>query len=688
MKNNLFRYLTLITILLAFGGFTSAQQQPTEENPEVIQGCFKTAEIDSEINSKNIKDIYSAKKIFIWSQPDERGKSKPLPVNIIKPSNSNFVFTFKPEQVFVTVNKTEENKKGLLLKVFPFGREAKFEQPALENSEALNNLKSPTLAEFEEKRKNPNYRQFKISEVREEKHQPLYWDQKYLKDVKFTGVMRAIIREAKINPTTKLPDNFDITETTNEKGEKIYIFNEKWSEFFLPIESIENHPKIARPFLPTRFYYKDEKADTPPNLISPLDYDNRKQPESLNIKQITELKPITQNESNDKSKLYELNTFGLDTGFYWVTLQGNVTFSNGESCEKTTPPVLIEVRPPPTPPTVALSPPTQDVIYNVPKDEVTRAAIKATISGKPPFKLTWYSSSSDKIDVSNCNKNGLTDYESECIPVIYKNKLRHSETIEVTASVIDENGTGNCSDNNKCAELKIIIILPTGTAGVTFFGFATPNIKVNSDSPENSEPENWTKDITKQTRPDGPYPSENSADYSAFYEEYKKIFKEGEVPPIVGNYNRDTIKRVAKKLIEYPELNLYIYGYADIEKTCGYDNNKLAQWRINVVLDALKKEIDNQSADPKIRETAKNRINDRGILNCGDRSYCGNRNALSDNRKNKWANPRRWDRRVELHYTELDKSLSLEGQPAACVQPPRPPRKQQRSSPRGRKTRR
>lgn len=586
MKIRFMLFVALVSLTFVF--INSVKAQTPSATPQVYQGCA----------SGPFTYRYPS-RTFIWNGKDSEGRMITTRIDRVVTSEGRMVLTFVPERVVVEKDTT------LNLEAFSFGRETPFGKTDLQNPSALKSLKLPPIAEMPE---------FKKSTIEEERYQYMNWDGTPLETVRATGDWYAIIHRKSDFSNGLVPNILPVTSPEN------YL----------------NQNSIPTSLIPPTFYYYGDELVKVAGEYDP----NNKEKIPVIPSAIRLIKLTPNSNSSDRYNL-ALATTELEIGEYYVTLQSTAAFGGqtSESCSKTTPPVLIRVKPRNTAPELTLTPKSDcspTVVAEASDKDLP--AQKLTIKGwrildqqnndvtsSTPHSFTTNSDKSQTLTINEGAKVGKYRIEARV-----SDGLLESEKVETTVEV------KYCGDRPP----------PTGkAAGIAYFGNATPDYR-NEEIISN--PEIWTKD-TERKRPAGAgaYPSK---EYEEFYIVTTVPEEKPEIPILNPEKNNtDTINRIVNKLQKHPNSNLYVLGYADYRFTPGvYKNELLAEFRIKSVIEAIKKELSSRGLS--------NRIIGAGSTstNCAASTDVAQKNRSE---KNIWSDLLRWDRRVEIIYVSGDEKV-------------------------------
>jgi hypothetical protein len=369
------------------------------------------------------------------------------------------------------------------------------------------------------------------------------------------------------------------------------------------------------------------------------------------------------------SVVKRLNGLTLDTkdmkeGKYWFTLQSNAVFpgQTGSPCAKTTPPVLIEIKPyiPPvynTSPTVKIT-----KIYGEGCVQRTITADVHDDDNMPGSKLkqqnlslTWRIINSKGVEVKRIDKRLGTnpDYTESITENLTPG--RYTVYAEVEDDFKPEKGKG--SDYRE-------FIIECANAGVVYFQFDEPFDSPDRNAPYKLSnyfnPESWiayngrVKVKNQCTIGEGFYPR---GEFEQFYTK-----SENPIPPLVDTgsgtrtqSNTDKLNAIIDALGTNSDYKIHLAGYADFRNSEAY-NRRLVERRLQVVKNYLftevKKKYGVEIAD--YRFTNEMRANNSDLLarSCDvDACYEG----------------RRHDRRVELIYYTTENPFALPNyDPSPC----------------------
>lgn len=343
----------------------------------------------------------------------------------------------------------------------------------------------------------------------------------------------------------------------------------------------------------------------------------------------------------------KFDTSGMRPGFYWFTLQSDAVFDRPyrQQCAKTTPPVLIEI-----------------VKEYIPPPPVTRIGVKvrassidcrsATATAMVSLKNVSYRDISVRWTILDQNKREVRpDYTSADGRTVAVDRDLRTGRYTFTADVLHGTGHSEASDTATTA-----YICEGAGAGLVYFQFEVPDLKKPGKVIDPRYPESWAggDNSSRATgRQSDPYPTKQ---FPLFYETTNA--QEPVDDSMVRN-NTNRLEEIVDMLYTYPDYMLKIFGYADFQKTKGYDNQALGMRRVNAVRDYLVIRY-----KQKYRADISHRLYGQAVLESR-----GDRFAQSCDQY-KWTDPRRWDRRAELIFTK-DRYSPRPAYPPApgCPQP-------------------
>lgn len=410
---------------------------------------------------------------------------------------------------------------------------------------------------------------------------------------------------------------FEVETDTAVTGAWYAIYHKATEDFTKPINannyllplapnelSGENGQVNAQRIPPSRYYLDDRLIDTSPD---------------------TEILTTPIPSYYAKLSNLQLNTANLAPGLYWFTLQTDAVY-NGQTpnqCAKTTPPVLIEITPPPTPTPKFNIPPTIEPESNI--VDCDFPTIKATAkdednkpnSGKTPQTLSiiW------NITDSKGNK-----YNYKVINSGNPNSEEYFEQIEIEGLLPEVfyikvkafDGKDYSQEKTTTLDVKCKI------AKRIYFQFAIPYESLRGGVFKLSDyliPDSWTNN-RRGTRCSPAYPN------------YEYPLSNNEVFALT---NKDKLDEIVQILKSNKDYRLEILGFADKEKSKGYDNTALGWRRVKVVRQYLVNELRKTGNDTNVftGDVVENSLGDT-TAESNDDDPCEER--------------RRHDRRVDLIY--------------------------------------
>ena len=344
-----------------------------------------------------------------------------------------------------------------------------------------------------------------------------------------------------------------------------------------------------------------------------------------------------------KLSALEFDTDDLEIGRYWFTLQRNTTVG-GQTCPKTTPPVMIEIK-------------RREVNY-APK-------VKIDIHGKECEQktITVYASDDNNRPGDPLNPQTITlswTITNKLTGVVVKSNRVTFTSAEYSTNI----STADIPLGNYAIEVKAKdgfaeydvdgvfantdLDIKCRGAGIVYFQFDEPfestTRLIKFDPAYYTDPESWVAfndrvKVKNQCKlSEGRYPG---SEFPLFYSLLSLT-----PPPIYEDTNTRALGRIIAELKNNNEYDLFIYGYADFRNSPDY-NRSLVNRRLQVVQEYLER---NGITRDRLKSLTVDNFSDLRAQNC---------NPLACDE------PRRHDRRVELFYY-----VNLEPKPP--VYPPSP----------------
>lgn len=318
-------------------------------------------------------------------------------------------------------------------------------------------------------------------------------------------------------------------------------------------------------------------------------------------------KPALETPFSDNSTIVKLpstmdmSTADLQLGYYWFTLQAEFGSGAGR-CFRTTPPVVIQV--------VPETKYDVDVTVKANSPECERASATATVTTQnirpQDVTLRW--------EVTGPGDRQITPMLSPDRKTATINEKEGYYIFKVFASAPTPDGP-RTDDATASVDIKNCDPPQPGVVGIVYFQFGVP---YDGEETQLPDPENWTRDRRKPRRDKNP--------------KYPKVHKTITAPVAIDN-NTGMLSKIAERMKKDDTLELYIFGFTDIERTGSYSNVELADRRIKVVLAYLE-------ANGVLMRNVKSAI----IRNCSDQHATPH--------GTRWSDLRRWDRSVELFYVD------------------------------------
>lgn len=344
----------------------------------------------------------------------------------------------------------------------------------------------------------------------------------------------------------------------------------------------------------------------------------------------------------------ELDTSNIAPGTYWVTLQGEADFGN-QKCQKTTPPVLIQVVEPTRPRlNVTASANAKDCEYVTADgyDKPTPGYVTATA------KLDYEYLKREDITLSweikdpkgkTLNDNDYVKSDNGMTVTVNKDLQEGKYTFTATASAdahgykLEEKDTGDAIYND-CR-------LRSGSAaGIVYFQFAIPFPEEKRKPFDSRDPESWTGGDPR-LRENPANPSSMPYPEGHFLMFFEKTNSERPSEDMTRSNTR-MLDQISDSLEKYPTYRLKIYGYADYKKRRGYDNDALGWRRVNAVIDYLADKYAETHPGSDVEQFKKDRLIGGVVL---IKESLGDTKARTCDPYN-WLEKRRWDRRTEILY--------------------------------------
>lgn len=510
-------------------------------------------------------------------------------VDKIETGSNKFIFTFSPDKGrYYPRPYDKPDDDEIKFSVFNYGMQPNsFHNVAMDGPRP--NLVTPLEALDLNRR----------STLREENYELLNWDETYLKSMASSGSWHVIYKYAGPLDAPR-PDNGTYLSPIDEK---------------LLASGKEELPVWPNP----ENHYSFKKSPSTPERGSGT---------LMTVKKLSDLK---------------LKVSGWKEGYYWFTLQNDANFG-GKTCQKTTPPVLIEIStPPPPPPTV------RDLSISVKASSIECKSVTAiaTVSLKNILEnevsISW--------EITDQNGNMVTpDYTSaDKRTVTLNTNLKTGRyTFKATASADKWNLT-------RSASYSTTYICAGGGAGLVYFQFEVPDEKKRHLMIDHRDPEGWAGGDPKGDSDEkrDPYPTRQ---FPLFYGTTKAM------DPVGGRMEKNNTRRldeIVEMLRTYPDFHLKIFGYADFQATGTYSNQRLSERRIKAVKDYLVFKY-----QEKYGEDITGRISGRTVTEARSDRFAQSCDGY------KWTDPRRWDRRAELIYTRDPNQPNPVYPPApGCPQP-------------------